>query len=128
MSPLIKIGDQYYAAEVDTFEGVVRVELWIITAIRAGSAYACRKDEFTWVKVSTKTGDYGWSSHMSDYDRRKFKLDAGPPPDWAKTKAAAYTKALPEVDAAIKKLTKVRSQMLGRRTKLRNSKAKKAAA
>lgn len=111
-------GDEYYEAYVDPHEGTVEVDMWVITARRAGVVHACRKNQFTWVKVSKTSGDYGWARNLDRVDRKSFP--AGSPPDgWARTKAAAYTKALPEVDAAIKRLTKLRGQMLGRRTKAR---------
>lgn len=120
----VTAGDEFFEATVDTDEGKVTVELWVITTVRDGRAHALRKvDGWTWVKRSTKNGDFGWAAKISDYNRAAFSVAKGPPADWARTKAAAYTKALPEVEAAIKKLTKIRSQMLGQRTKARSRKS-----
>ena len=33
-----------------------------------------RKTRYTWIKKSTKHGDYGWSSSISKFDRRQFRL------------------------------------------------------
>lgn len=121
----MKLGDEYYEAYVDPHAGTVQVDLWVITALRSGIAHACRKNQYTWVKVSKTNGDYGWSRDMGKYDRQSFP-ESSPPADWARTKAAAYTKALPEVDAAIKRLTKLRAQMAGQRTKARTRAKPKA--
>lgn len=114
----MKLGDEYFEAYVDPHAGTVEVDLWVVTALRGGIVYACRKNKFTWVKVSKTSGDYGWSRTLGAYDRRSFP-EGSPPADWARTKAAAYGKALPEVEAAIKRLTKLRAQITGQRTKTR---------
>jgi hypothetical protein len=116
----LTVGDEFFEAWVDTDEGGLGVDLWVITAIREGRVFACKKTDYTWVKLSPKTGDYGWARSLSAYDRRAFAQDDGPPAAWAKTKSAAYTKALPAVEAAIKRLTKLRAQITGQRTKARN--------
>lgn len=115
----MKVGDEYYDCWVDLDEGCIGVDLWIITKIAGPRAFAIKKTPYTWVKVSTKTGDYGWAKRISDFDRAAFAVASGPPDSWAKTKAAAYTKALPAVDAAIKRLTRVRATIAGQRTRAR---------
>lgn len=116
---MICAGDEFYEATPDLYEGTLLMQTWVITAIRSGVAFAVNKTEYTWIKRSTKTGDYGWSDSIREWDRKRFKVVEGPPTDWARTKGAAYTKALPTVEAAIKKLTKLRAQMTGQRTKAR---------
>lgn len=116
----IAAGDEFYHAWVSIHEGGVSLDLWVITSVRAGKAHATRKTKWTWVKVSTTNGDYGWASNIDRFDREAFDLAKGPPSDWAKTKAAAYTKALPALNAIIGKLTQTRAQLLRQRTKQRS--------
>lgn len=115
---MIEIGDEFYDAFLDMIDGAVIVELWVITAIRNDLVFACRKNAFTWIKRSSKTGDYGWARNLDAFDRVKFR-HGDLPQTWAKSKAAAYTKALPQVDVAIARLTKLRAQITGQRTRAR---------
>lgn len=115
----MKVGDEFYEAYVDTDEGSVRISHWIITVIRSGTVCAVEKTDYTWVKRSKTNGDYGWAKNISDWNKRRFRETDGAPDGWCRTKAAAYGKALAPVDAAIKKLTKIRAQLTGQRTKAR---------
>lgn len=124
----MKVGDEFFNAVADAHEGTVYIQHWIITVIREGRAFAVQKTDYTWVKRSSKTGDYGWAKSISDWEKHRFRLEDGPPDGWAKTKAAAYSKALPEIEAAIKKLSKLRAQLTGQRTKARARTTPKKAA
>lgn len=115
----MKVGDEYYEAYVDAWDYTVRVDLWVISAVRVGTVFAIRRTDHTWVKRSSKTGDYGWAASIDQYNKCQFSAATGTPDHWARTKAAAYTKALPDVEAKIKKLCKLRAQMTGQRTKAR---------
>lgn len=115
----MKAGDVYFNVSVDAEEGSLHLETWVITALRAGRAHAIEKTPHTWVKLSTKSGDYGWANAISGWNRRAFTAENGPPATWARTAAAAYTKALPDIDAAIKRLNKLRGRIAGQRTKAR---------
>lgn len=115
----MKIGEEYFEAYVDAWDYTVRVDLWVVSAIRTGTVFAIRKTDHTWVKRSSKTGDYGWAASIDKYNKLQFSAAEGAPDHWARTKAAAYTKALPDVEEKIKKLLKLRAQMTGQRTKAR---------
>lgn len=116
----MKVGDEYFQAHADAEEGTVHVWHWIITGIRSGTVYAIQKTDYTWVKRSPTNGDYGWAKNISDWNKRRFREADGAPKDWARSKAAAYGSALAPVEAAIKKLTKLRAQLAGQRTKARS--------
>lgn len=120
----VKVGDEYFEARVDTEDGSVELVHWIVTSVQKGAVFATQKADFTWVKRPKTNGDYGWAKNISPWFKRRFQVSAGPPPDWARTKAAAYGKALPAVDAALKKLTKIRAQLTGQRTKARGKAAR----
>lgn len=113
----MKVGDEYFEAYVGLEDGSVALSHWIITSIRKGTAYATQKTDYTWVKRSSKNGDYGWAKNISDWNKQRFSVDHGAPSGWARTKAGAYGNALGPIEAAIKKLTKLRAQLTGQQTK-----------
>lgn len=61
---------------------------WVFRSYRGEWGYLVRKDQFTWGKLSTKHGDFGFKDSMiQDIDRRKFLLHKGLPD--RKTKVGA---------------------------------------
>lgn len=116
----MKVGDEYFQAHADAEEGTVDVWHWIITSIREGTVHATQKTDYTWVKRSKTNGDYGWAKNISPWNKHRFRLADGAPKEWARSKAAAYGNALGPIEAALKKLTKLRAQLTGQRTKARS--------
>lgn len=115
-------GEEFFEVWTNAEEGSVALQTWVVSTVRGGMVFAIRKTDYTWVKQSKTSGDYGWATNIDAFNRTSFRLIDGPPPAWARTRGAAYTKGLPEVEAAIKRLSKIRAQMLGQRTKQRAKK------
>lgn len=112
----VKTGDIYYVVRIDD-DGAVSLEEYVVSSVQTGHAHLIHKTPWTWVKRSTTAGDYGWAKNIDPCWRAKFRLEYGPPSDWARTKAAAYGKALPAIEQAIKRLTKLRGTLLAQQTR-----------
>ena len=89
----------------DTGKVTVRIEEWRIQAIQnmrpEGSTetvptakLALKVDGKTWVKLSTRTGDYGWSKGISKYEKATCHLGQPLPNGLATTKHQACELAM----------------------------------
>ena len=99
----MKTGDIYYRAGVDE-TGKTYVDEWISRTIRQPYGYLVIKlKAVTWGKRSTKNGDFGWLDPIDPLFRTRFKVVEGVPAGYARTKSAAFRKALAEARASRKK-------------------------
>ena len=74
--------------------------------------YMVHKDTHTWVKLSHKSGDYGWSPNLAECDYTTFQMDEyeknGLPSGYSFTKSGAYQKAFQD---AKKRLVKIKKEL-----------------
>lgn len=73
---------------------------WHIRTIRVGGRLhkelritAIRKTKFTWVKLSTKNGDWGWAKKIDSVDRITFRISDPAMRGLSLTKPGAWQKA-----------------------------------
>ena len=122
---VFKVGDELYHVwvELDPYEHhESMLQTWVITTIRSGVAYLVWKSKWTWVKKSSKTGDYGWADHIDRYNRDKFNIADGLPKDYSRTKVAAYRKAITEANEYIAKAKQFKARLKAQITKLEKKK------
>ncbi len=119
----MKVGQLYFHAIVDD-DNKVSISEHVLRTIRGENGYLTEKvSGLTWVKRSSKTGDYGWADGIPDWLRHRFWIKGGLPSGYGLTKAAAIrselanlrksrarykgeAEALAEVDADIATLVK----------------------
>ncbi len=99
---LYNVGQELYRVSWNDEDGKCEQDTYIIRSIRKGRVHATRKTEFTWVKVSTKHGDYGWAKYISHWDKEAFRPEGlaglGWKPNVHLTKLAAWKAAKKEVE------------------------------
>lgn len=98
---------------------------WIIRTIRGTRVTAIRKTKFTWAKLSTKNGDWGWAKSIDASDRVTFQIsDTGmrglsltKPEAWERIKGAVtiYLDPGPYQDMAINTCNQQIAKTTGRR-------------
>ena len=116
-APSLKVGDIFYAVFVDPEEGTHCMEEWHVRTVRAGQAHFVQKTKWTWVKLSTTIGDFGWAPKIEDWNRKTAPV-AGPlPAGFAPTKRGAYRLALPTIEAAAKRLTRIAASLRAQATR-----------
>lgn len=99
----MKPGDVYFRAGVDE-DGKAYVDEWILRTIRKPYGYLVLKVKLvTWGKRSTKNGDFGWLDPIEPLFRTRFRLVDGVPAGYARSKSAAFRKALAEARVSRKK-------------------------
>lgn len=117
----IKVGNVYYEAWIDD-DAKLGLDEWHVRTVRDGKAYMVAKKDWTWVKRSTKTGDYGWAAKIDDWNKKTVPAD-GPLPEMLKTtKIAAYRAALPEAERVAKRANKLVATLRARVTTIKNRK------
>ena len=63
---------------------------WVILSIKGGVVHLLqRHDGIAWVKVSTKSGDYGWSTSIAEVWRSSFNVGSDLPTGIYTAKLAA---------------------------------------
>jgi hypothetical protein len=69
-----KIGQDLYRPYADGETGKIELDIYKVRTIRGGIVYAVLFSKgFTWVRLSTKTGDYGWGKNIPGYCRERAR-------------------------------------------------------
>jgi hypothetical protein len=92
-----KIGRDLYSLVIDAESGKCEIWTYRIRTMRRGRVYAILLASFTWGKVSTKSGDYGWLPNIPAWARRAWSADANPR-DLFTTKLAALRSEIKTLD------------------------------
>ena len=74
-----KVGQILYVAYYDIDTCKVESVQWEIRTIRGGRATAIEKNSETWIKLSKKNFDWGWSPSIPSCFRKTWSLDR----DWS---------------------------------------------
>ncbi len=115
-SPL-KVGDVFYTVYIDHEEGGHQLEEWHVRTVRTGQAHLVEKTKWTWVKLSTTNGDYGWAPKIDDWNRKTVPINGPLPADFSTTKRGAYRLALPAAEAAAKRINRLVASLRAQATK-----------
>lgn len=95
---LYNVGQELHYVSWNDEDGKCELKLYIIRSIRKGTIHATLKWEHTWVKLSTKAGDYGWAKYISRWEKERFREDGKYPAKISLTKLDAWKKAKQEVE------------------------------
>lgn len=129
---MTKLGDVLWTCDEDD-SGKVSFTEYRVRTIRKGKAYATAIYPWTWGKLSSKSGDFGWLDPIPSWCRRAWRIGENLPYGLRTTKLAAIKEAIrihkehgdPDDyadPATYDRITKTLASML---TRERNKKAKK---
>lgn len=111
----MKIGDVRYSGYIDDETGKIDVDEYVLRSIqnrrlfnkyhsnnaRVKYAYWIQKsDGVTWVKRSTKTGDYGWADKFPEFYRCRQLVENGAP--YSASKRGAIRELLAETRQSLR--------------------------
>ena len=68
-----KIGQVLYSYHADGEDGTLAPFTYVVRTIRDGNVYAIVKASYTWGKLSTKTGHYGWLDPLPPWARDRTR-------------------------------------------------------
>lgn len=86
-----RVGQSLYDVLVGN-NGACELTEWIVRTIRGGKVTAIKKDQFTWVKLSSKNGDWGWAKSIDPLWRQSWSC--GQPAPLQTTKRLAWKDCL----------------------------------
>lgn len=72
--PVYKVGQELYSVGGDSSVGKCEMETWIVRTVRARRVTAICKNRWTWVKKSTKNGDWGWAGYIEPRHRVSWPI------------------------------------------------------
>ncbi len=93
---MIKVGDIFWECAVSDGSGEVEWDQWVVRTIRGGKVYVILKASYTWGKLSTRHGDFGWLDPIPEWCRKSWRVGETIP-SWnmiASTKLGSIKKVL----------------------------------
>jgi hypothetical protein len=88
------VGRQLFDVDVDYLSGECEMQIWEIRTIRVGKITAIQRNEWTWVKLSSKNGDWGWARSIDSFWRKTWPQNAEIPSSLSTTRAGAWRRVL----------------------------------
>jgi len=86
-----RVGQQLFEVLVSE-SGSCEMQTWEVRTVRGGYVTAIQRNAWTWVKLSTKHGDWGWAKNIDVIWRKTWKQNQNP--DVSRTKKAAWKSIL----------------------------------
>lgn len=86
-----KEGETLYEVCLDSDTGKFETDIWIVRTIRGGKITAICKNEYTWVKLTKKHGDWGWDPNIPAIWRETWAVGRHPRRNIRRTRLEAWT-------------------------------------
>ena len=87
-----RVGQQLFAVLVSD-SGSCEMQTWEVRTVRGGNVTAIQRNPWTWVKLSTKHGHWGWAKNIDSIWRKTWKQNQNPD-HLSRTKKAAWKSLL----------------------------------